>query len=94
MLVEDIQCGDLKKNKKRKAEILTVKALDPFSPFISLAPNIKHAMEETKYWVRLRHNNTLAAVFFNQRVDISSGTSHTYCTVVSLRIFTHQIYLN
>uniref|UniRef100_A0A673BQK9 Uncharacterized protein n=1 Tax=Sphaeramia orbicularis TaxID=375764 RepID=A0A673BQK9_9TELE len=27
--------------------------LDPFSPFISLAPNIKHAVEGTKYWVRL-----------------------------------------
>lgn len=53
----DVQRAYLKKNKNKRAESLTVKALDPFSPFISLAPNIKHAMEETKYWVR--HNNTL-----------------------------------
>lgn len=79
-LVENVQCDYLTKNKKKKAESLTVKALDPFSPFISLAPNIKHAMEETK-WVRLRHNNTLAAALFNQRVHISSGMPGTYCTV-------------
>lgn len=72
-----------RKTRNKKAESLTVKALDPFSPFISLAPNIKHAMEETKYWVRLRLNNTLtAAALFNPRVYISSGTSGTYCTAV------------
>lgn len=40
---------------------LTVKALDPFSPFISLPANIKHAAEEIRHWVRLRHNNSIAA---------------------------------
>lgn len=39
--------GYSKAIKDKKAESLTVKALDPFSPFISLASNIKHAMEET-----------------------------------------------
>lgn len=29
---------------------LTVKALDPFSPFISLPANIKHAAEEIRHW--------------------------------------------
>lgn len=32
-----------------RAESLTVKALDPLPPFISLASNIKHAVGETKY---------------------------------------------
>lgn len=41
---------------------LTVKALDPFSPFISLPANIKHAAEEIRHWVRLRHNSSVAAV--------------------------------
>lgn len=68
-LVEDVQRGCLKENKNKRAESLTVKALDPFSPFISLAPNIKHAMEETKYWVR--HNNTLATALLNTTVHIS-----------------------
>lgn len=67
-------CGNMKKNKNKKAESLTIKALDPFSPFISLASNIKHATEESKYWVRLRHNNPAAALF-NQRLHISSGTT-------------------
>lgn len=40
---------------------LTVKALDPFSPFISLPANIKHAGEEIRHWVRLRHSNSVAA---------------------------------
>lgn len=41
--------------KNKNAVGLTIKALDPFSPFISLASDIKHA-RETKYWVRFRRN--------------------------------------
>lgn len=36
---------------------LTIKALDPFSPFVSLASNIEHAKVEKEKAVTLRHNS-------------------------------------
>lgn len=55
---------DVSENKNKNAVGLTIKALDPFSPFISLASDIKHA-RETKYWVRFRHNIPLSRALIN-----------------------------
>lgn len=67
--------------RKTRRKSLTVKALNPFSPFISLAPNIKHAVEETVM------GQILAAALFWSKSSYHSGlrASGTYCTA-----FTHQ----
>lgn len=60
LLWEDGATGGRKRWTKQT--LLTVKALDPFSPFISLPANIKHATEEIRHWVRLRHYNSVTEV--------------------------------
>lgn len=53
--------------RKTRRKSLTVKALNPFSPFISLAPNIKHAVKETVM------GQILAAALFWSKSSYHSG---------------------
>lgn len=81
---KDGQC--VKEDENTSTQSLTVKALDPFSPFISLAPNIKHAVEERNTG---SHSDTTTRSLLpsgGQTPHVSAGTglrmSGTYCSVV------------
>lgn len=71
---------------KKKAESLTVKALDPFSPLVSLPSNIEHAVVETKYWVRVKtHDNRLVVALLWPSYPLlgQSGGGQTAAHIIS-----------